>query len=508
MRKTFKCEIVIVHTLITMLTALFINSVAMGGEITLTDAEQQIGGTIGYKYDGGDYALLGNIIPDSPQGLSDANLNLFLEINAVTIDANLYSSFYEDLIVANGSAYAFAQFIDPPIIDPSTDPPEVADDVHGGCSSKFIAHFNTDLTSVRLNINGRIDIEIEGNPDYYTNEVFVYIKLSLEGGEAIRQYRIDGNQGDISLNIADGWNLEAGKTYVLEAYAEAGAGSYDGLSPNLNLHRASFSLNATANYLPDLICELGDTRLSSSSVSGVTPLAVEIIVRNIGEMATEPKEVVDMEFSLQDVDGIIPDIVSTIYDVSIGKLRPGVSKRLLLDIPFTIPALTYGTFRLGAYVDSSDEVDESDEGNNTDLTTNWVLKIYSGGIVLLPDLRGEFRKISFHGHGTKVRTELDVINSGLVSTLRKQSIDIGIYLRPCGAEDGTDDYFVRTFVDQSVSSLKTGNSKTFRFSFDMPSSGLLEPGEYKFVAKIDLSDVVEELDEDNNEAISECFIFE
>jgi len=40
------------------------------------------------------------------------------------------------------------------------------------------------------------------------------------------------------------------------------------------------------------------------------------------------------------------------------------------------------------------------------------------------------------------------------------------------------------------------------------SDKVIDAGEYKFIAKIDSSEDVAELDETNNEALSECFVIE
>jgi hypothetical protein len=274
-------------------------------------------------------------------------------------------------------------------------------------------------------------------------------------------------------------------------------------NPTMNL-----SLKVWAEILPDLIGQFGITGHRYPPDPGANHQAeVELFVTNIGAKPTEPKQKIDMEFFLRPVDSPGDDIiVSTLQNVLIGKLAPGASKRMDLSVPLSIPAFTNGTFILGVYIDSSDKVEESNEENNIAITTDWYLTIYEGTPVFLPDLEGEFVKVSFRN--TQVRTEIDIINSGIVNTLRKQLIDIGLCIRPCTAIDDSDDVSIKTFVDQQIGNLRPGNSKTLRFTFNMPPSGVIDAGEYKFVAKIDSSEDVAELNETNNEALSECFIIE
>jgi hypothetical protein len=123
--------------------------------------------------------------------------------------------------------------------------------------------------------------------------------------------------------------------------------------------------------------------------------------------------------------------------------------------------------------------------------------------ISLPDLQGEFRRLRFRSplsSGDRVRTQINVTNIGNTATAFKQVIDIEILLRPC---DVGDDIYITTMYDKSVSNLASGRSKKYNVSLNLPE--VPEGGEYQLVARIDSSDDMVELNETNNEALSECF---
>ena len=124
----------------------------------------------------------------------------------------------------------------------------------------------------------------------------------------------------------------------------------------------------------------------------------------------------------------------------------------------------------------------------------------------LPDLIGEFGRIQLKAPvspGETIRAQIIVTNIGSAATEFKQVIDIGLYLRPCDAIDESQDILVTILANLSVSNLKPGRSKKLNVSLNAPE---IDYGDYKFVAQIDTEDTVEELDEDNNIAVSNtCF---
>ena len=193
--------------------------------------------------------------------------------------------------------------------------------------------------------------------------------------------------------------------------------------------------------------------------------------------------------------------------VSVSRLAPGRNKRISASVPITLPPLIEdGTYILVAYIDSSDAVAELDEDNNTVVTTTaeWAITISEGYPLILPDLTGEFGRISFRGStrpGAIGRAEINVSNVGILVTESKQVIDIEVNLRSCDVPG--PDITLLTLRDQSVSNLEPGKSKTFRTTFELPAG--LGEGEYQLVARVDISEDVTELDETNNEALSTCF---
>jgi len=121
---------------------------------------------------------------------------------------------------------------------------------------------------------------------------------------------------------------------------------------------------------PDLVGEFGQVKLRAPVNPGDT-IRTQIIVSNIGEVATAFKQVIDIEVCLRPCDAIddTQDIcVMTLTNRSVSNLRPGRSKKFNARV--TLPAdLEGGEYRLVAKVDSLNSVVELNEDNNTAVTT-------------------------------------------------------------------------------------------------------------------------------------------
>lgn len=228
----------IMKTLIAVLAQFILCATTLGGLITMTDAEQQVVAEIGYMSGGVNYTVEKQLVPDPPQGLSNANLSISFAHYGVSVSESLASVFLEDQLTANGSAFASAEWGSQPL---------GAQDVHGGGGSIFILYFTRDSSPAYFYVNGQIDIDMEDYLSLHPEEVFVYVRLSSDDGSGmttIWEDASDGTGGDTSIAIDHGVWLEAGQTYLLEAYAESGTvASID--YPGLKSRTASFSFFAT-----------------------------------------------------------------------------------------------------------------------------------------------------------------------------------------------------------------------------------------------------------------------
>lgn len=229
---------IIAHALTAAVAASVICSSAMAGLITVTDAEQGVGGGIGYSSAGVDYPYVDQLIPDPPQGPGDAKLDISLTQYGVSILWSLASVFGEDYVIATGSGTASSDWDDHP-----TD----ADDVHGGGGSRFAIDFATGSVPVYLRIKGRLMITIVGSADFHPEETFTYVKLSSRNGQILTkiwELALDGRDTETLVPIKHGLWLDTNQNYVLDAYAESGTtATPDHTGPNSR--KAQFSITVT-----------------------------------------------------------------------------------------------------------------------------------------------------------------------------------------------------------------------------------------------------------------------
>ena len=243
---------IIMFITMLFLAQLIISPNILKASIILDDAEQKVGGEIGYatpNYE--NTAQDGN---STILGLKNANLNLSLSNIGVNIKETLKSELSNSQVTVNGSSFASSYWGEQPS-------GQNVLDVHGGGLSIFKLHFSRDSDQTNCSLEGQIDVNIENYPDEYPEETMVYVKLSSDNGSGmttIWQEDINGVNGSISIPITYELSLDENTDYLLEAYAQAGTMADPGYF-NLKSRKASFSLTAKVkeNELPgDGICNV------------------------------------------------------------------------------------------------------------------------------------------------------------------------------------------------------------------------------------------------------------
>ncbi|MBN2592756.1 MAG: hypothetical protein JXA81_04550, partial [Sedimentisphaerales bacterium] len=229
---------IIILTVTAVYLQLTTAATARADLITITDAEQCVGAGIGYKTKDIDNRYIDEIIPDPPQGLGDADINISLAQYGVSVSGSLASVFEDDRFTANGSSIASSQW--------GSNPSE-ADDVHGGSGASLILHFTKGSTPAYLHITGQISVNIDRFPNIHPEETLAYVRLSTDdGGTQTRlwQVELNGRDDETTLVFDYGLWLEDDTQYVFEAYSESGtrAGSEHS---ELNSRTAAFSIAAT-----------------------------------------------------------------------------------------------------------------------------------------------------------------------------------------------------------------------------------------------------------------------
>ena len=208
--------------------------------VTITNAEQQIGAGIGYQTDGIDHRFIDELIPDPPQGLTDADLNISLAQYGVSVSGSLASVFEDGRFTANGSSTASSEW---------GNNPSGADDVHGGSGASFTLRFTKGSTPAHLHIIGQTSVSMDRFPNIYPEETFAYVRLSTDDGGTLTrlwQVALDGRDDETSLAFDHGLWLEDDTQYVFEAYSQSGTRTNSEHS-ELNSRTAGFSLTATVD---------------------------------------------------------------------------------------------------------------------------------------------------------------------------------------------------------------------------------------------------------------------
>ena len=221
---------------------LFSTNAAKADMITVTDAEQYVGGGIGYKSEGVFYDVIQEYDPTiPPQGMGNADLGVSISDYDVTANALLNSLFGIDAIAVEGSANTSSEW--------SLRLNESLTEVYGGSVSSFLMNFSTDLSSVVFNINGTIEVSLSGYPDLEPKEAFVYVKLSTESNIVLWEEYLNGTDTETSRILSYSQILVPGQEYILEAFAGSGIRS----TPNYYEYHArnsSFNLTAETNVVP------------------------------------------------------------------------------------------------------------------------------------------------------------------------------------------------------------------------------------------------------------------
>jgi hypothetical protein len=245
---------------------------ALGDLINIISGDQHLEGQTGWKEGGEPSNDIDQFVPESPQGPTNANLDLSLANFGVSIVASLDSSFSEDQIEASGSGIASA------VWDMQ---PEPADDIHGGGGSTFTLSFTRKSSPAYFYVAGQIDYRIEGAPGDgdHPERVVADVRLSSGDGDTIEwEEAIIEEDGDISIAFADGVWLESGKTYLLEAYAGAGVGITPGkTSSDSQLNSASFSFTATASAVSiDIVQDTISNKTKTITCNIWPPIGIDV----------------------------------------------------------------------------------------------------------------------------------------------------------------------------------------------------------------------------------------
>lgn len=240
MKRQVSYERAIVLTFMAILSSLVISSVVSGGQITMTSAEQQVGGMAGWAENEVDHRMDEDWDPEdpeTPQGLSNADLNVSVGYEGLYSAASLASVLVEDEVMIGGSSITSAVW---------TGFPQAATDVHGATAARFALYFTRGESAAYFYVFGEIGAEAELYEWIGASETYVRVTLSAVDGTGmttIWEELLYGSDLTNRMPVGHGVWLEPGQDYLLEAFAQT-ATHTDETDPFEQLRTAWFSLDA------------------------------------------------------------------------------------------------------------------------------------------------------------------------------------------------------------------------------------------------------------------------
>lgn len=248
--------------------------------------------------------------------------------------------------------------------------------------------------------------------------------------------------------------------------------------PSLEPLEPRLLLAAGCDLLPTIL----QTALPAEIVSG-EPTTIKLPVRtfNSGNVALPRGQRIDLKVFARPADALddtrdLPLV--ELGDLSVSSLGPGRFKtfNVPVQLPLGMPA---GQYVLGARVDTSHQVVETDEDNNTALTFSAV-DVTRGWV----DLTGTFGRITLPpaaaaGERLKGTVEIVVQNDGNAPLPRGQRVDLQLVAR--STTDATETPLAAA-TNLSISALKAGQTKTLKLSANLPAG--LDVGLYEIVGRL------------------------
>ncbi|MAE63225.1 MAG: hypothetical protein CMJ18_03040, partial [Phycisphaeraceae bacterium] len=339
---------------------------------------------------------------------------------------------------------------------------------------------------VETRVDATVALSTSGAPDDPANLSLALIEdrlLSLLPGEA----------RDLFFPAELPSDLPGGE-YLIVGVVEAGELNEGDLENNVVVADRSVSV---ADPFVDLVAEVGASPLPPQVVAGdgaIGPLPVSVI--NEGNVPIQTNIQIRLS-ATPDGDPENPQnvVLATLDDQSIN-LDPGESKQFFADV--SIPdGVAEGVYLFMAAIDSANAVEESDEQNNTALTTD----IVSVGQSVV-DLAGAFGPLALPPAviaGDDVSGEIPLLLFNQSNVPLDAQIDVRIGLAPDGDPDHPDTVVLADLQDRSVS-LGPDEVKDLFVPFALPTD--VPEGTYTLVAVIDAGNEVDEDDEQNNVVVA------
>lgn len=407
---------------------LVFGSTALG--ITFVDAQQQVRGKIGWMSisDGEEHVLTDQYVPPTPQDLGDADLDVSLSQIGVSPSASLLSTFAAGQFTASGSASASAVWGSHPedaydvhgtgssrfsvtfITGSSPEYLHLGGQIQvamGGLDwypehvYSFVKLFRMDDAKLVLIWEAALDgtdapsttpidhaLWLDSDQIYTIQARADASTLAVEVGGATRSGAfsltatcscvvpdvVGMTEADAQSALESAGLVKGAVTYDQSATVPAGhvMAQNPGAGDSVDCGSAVdlvISYGEAVLPLPDLVGEFGAVSFKAPLGPG-DKIRTRIVVSNRGLGTVARKQLIDIDIRLRPC-GVIGDAedipLMLLSDQSISGLRAGASKKF--GIRTRLPTdLEGGEYRLAAVVDSSNDVEEWIESNNTALS--------------------------------------------------------------------------------------------------------------------------------------------
>jgi hypothetical protein len=188
---------------------------------------------------------------------------------------------------------------------------------------------------------------------------------------------------------------------------------------------------------------------------------------------------------------------------SVSRLGPGLAKTLTVRVN-KLDGLAIDEYDVLARIVPVQPLTEEQTANN-EVTVDaggqsYQIKSAAPFWDLVPsfnEIRTNVPENTISGDGTRLQLWIVIANEGNVSLPRGQRITLGVYARPEGAVDDSQDVPVATLAGRSVSNLGAQRSRTFRANVFLPLG--MDGGNYRMVVVADEGGDVPELPVNPNE---------
>ncbi len=270
--------------------------------------------------------------------------------------------------------------------------------------------------------------------------------------------------------------------------------------PDTDNNTALGDIITVADPFVDLSGALANPTIPAALTSGDgTKLKLPVVITNNGNVDLARNATVDVQINL-DSDGLgagAIEAVTTLAGVKVGGLKAGQSKTFTftVEVPPGVPTESY---RVQILLDSNDDLDESDEGNNV-ITSVQTIAVTEGNVDLAAAINSTtLPPAVVAGQKATGKVAVQVTNDGNVKTSTALKLNVAVKLRPTDAVDDAQDITIGTLTNQSFAGVAPAGSKTFNVNVEVANT---VPGDdYQLVAVVEAAGLTEP-DTDNNTAV-------